>query len=428
MKNSLIVPQIPENATMEEMISAVWRLPRDIISDGFDAAIYALSRSIPMTLHEYATGTECFTWIIPEKWVCYEAYLETLAGRRIFSYHDNPLHVVSYSLPFEGIVTREKLFEHLHVHPKLHDAIPFVFKYYERDWGLCCSNNLKDTLTEEKYRVLIKTEFISGTLKVGEVIAPGRSEESIVLCAHLCHPCMVNDDLTGVVVGIEVMRELKKRKDLRYTYRFLIVPETIGSAAYLSHNEHLIPRMKGGLFLEMLGTDFPHAIQRSYNGSTEIDQCAEMIVKENNDQSWADDFLTIIYNDERMFNAPGIRVPMISLSRVLPRNHKDRPYREYHSSLDTPDSINFSNLEKSRDVVLKIIDALEGNCIPVPKFKGELFCSKYKGIEYGRMFDIIIKVVFRLDGKRTIADIAQDSNISFNDVKSFLKILEAEDL
>ncbi len=31
--------QLPENASMEELISALWRLPRDIVSDGYDAAL-----------------------------------------------------------------------------------------------------------------------------------------------------------------------------------------------------------------------------------------------------------------------------------------------------------------------------------------------------------------------------------------------------
>ena len=99
---------------------------------------------------------------------------------------------------------------------------------------------------------MIKTEFDKGTMKIGEVVVPGKQEICIVLCAHLCHPHMANDDLSGVAVGIDVMRELLKRNDLRYTYRFIVLPETIGSAAYLSNNEDLIPKMKGGLFLEML--------------------------------------------------------------------------------------------------------------------------------------------------------------------------------
>ena len=120
----------------------------------------------------------------------------------LFSYRDNPLHAVSYSLPFEGTVTREELFRHLHTHPRLDDAIPFIFKYYERDWGLCCSKNLKQSLADETYRVAIDSDFSFSSLKVGECVAKGKSDKTFVLCAHLCHPGMVNDDLSGVVVGM----------------------------------------------------------------------------------------------------------------------------------------------------------------------------------------------------------------------------------
>ena len=99
-----------------------------------------------MVIHEYPTGTECWTWLVPEKWTCHEAFLETMDGRRLFSYQDNPLHVVSYSLAIDRVVSREELLSHLHVHPELADAIPFIFKYYERDWGLCCSQKLKSSL------------------------------------------------------------------------------------------------------------------------------------------------------------------------------------------------------------------------------------------------------------------------------------------
>ncbi len=154
---------LPANATMEQIIDGLWRLPRDIVSNGFDAAMSALAGQVPMTMHEYPTGMPAWTWIVPEKWTCQEAYLETLDGRRLFSYADHPLHVVSYSLPFEGVVTREELLRHLHVHPLIPEAIPFIFKYYERDWGLCCSQVQRDALTDEKYRVVIRTTFSYGT-------------------------------------------------------------------------------------------------------------------------------------------------------------------------------------------------------------------------------------------------------------------------
>jgi aminopeptidase-like protein/aminoglycoside N3'-acetyltransferase len=405
-------PDAPAN----EVLETLWRLPRDIVSDGYDAAIQALAQQLPMTIHEYPTGTHCWSWLVPEKWTCREAYLETLNGGRLFSYADNPLHVMSYSLPFEGDVTREELFAHLHTHPKLPGAVPFKFKYYERDWGLCCSQRLKDSLVDERYRVVIRSQFSCSTLKVGEIVAPGRSDETFILCAHLDHPAMVNDDLAGVVVGMEVMRELLKRTDLRYTYRFLILPETIGSVAWLSHHEDLIPKMKGGLFLEMLATPHPHALQMSYRGDTEIDRCLTRTLKRCDPHGWTGAFRTVIGNDERQFNAPGVRVPMLSLSRVLPPSHPEWPFREYHSSDDTPANARIESLAESHDLVLAMIDELEQNRVLVNRTKGEVFCSRY-GIHIDFYTNpegnrALFNIMYLIDGTRSVADIADELRIS----------------
>jgi aminopeptidase-like protein/aminoglycoside N3'-acetyltransferase len=408
------------HATMFELIEALWRLPRDIVSDGYDAALAGLASQEAMTVHEYPTGTECSTWIVPEKWTCKEAYLETMGGKRLLDYADNPLHCVSYSLPFEGVVSKQDLLRHLYIHEYRPDAIPFKYKYHERDWGLCCSKNLCDSLSDDKYRVVVRTEFSYGTLKVGEIIVPGRTDQIIMLCAHLCHPAQVNDDLTGVVVGLEVMRKLKERGDLRYTYYFTIVPETIGTVAYLSRNMGLLPRMRGGLFLEMLGNDSPHALQLSCRQDSECDFSFSQAVRELDPKSYTGAFRTILGNDERQYNAPGVRVPMLSLSRAHRPGLPTWPYPEYHSSDDNPSIVSQSRLEASRDLVLHMINVLESNYVPVNKFKGEVFCSRY-GLfddsnpeEHKRLFD----VMFEIDGQRSVAHIARRLNIDSSLVKA----------
>ena len=423
---------LPPNASISEMIEAIWRVPRDIVSEGYDACLAALARQLPMNICEYPTGTECWSWFIPEKWTCHEAYLESMDGQRLFSYADNPLHVVSYSLPFEGEVSRRDLFEHLHVHHRIPEAVPFIFKYYERDWGLCCSKRLKDTLHDEKYRVVIKSDFSFGTLKVGEVIVPGMTDECIVLCAHLCHPAMVNDDLSGVVVGMKVMQALLGRSDLRYTYRFLILPETIGSVAYLSQNEQLIPKMKGGLFLEMLGLNNPHALQLSFAGDTEADLCFSHALKERDPFGWSGAYRTIIGNDERQFNGPGVRVPMLSLSRVLPPKMEDWPYREYHSSHDTPSMTSIKNLEASCEMVLGMIDTIENNRVVANRFKGEIFCSRF-GMSFEESsnpeaYRALFHVMDLIDGTHSVAEIASKCGISFGVTAKIVKELETRGL
>ena len=419
---------LPVNATEAEMMDELWSLPRDLVSDGYDVALEALATQLPMTIHEYPTGTECWSWIVPEKWTCREAYLETMDGKRLFSYADNPLHVVSYSLPFDGVVSRELLLRHLYVHPRIAEAVPFIFKYYERDWGLCCSKTLRDSLRDDKYRVVIDTDFSYSTLKVGEVVIPGQTDECIVLCSHLCHPHQANDDLTGVIVGVKVAQELLKRKTLRYTYRYLIVPETIGSIAYLSHNPALVPRIKGGMFLEMLGLDYPHALQLSFQANTELDLCFALAMKQRNHHGWTGPFRTVIGNDERQFNGPGVRIPFLSLSRVLPPSSPDWPYREYHSSFDNPSLVSIKHLGDSREMLLAMIDTLESNKVPVNKFKGEPFCSRY-GLHVDwysnpEGHNSLFNILDRVDGTRSLAEIATECGVSFEAVKSTIDELE----
>jgi len=418
--------------SMLDLIHELWFLKRDILSDDFDRALFRLAQEVPMTIHEYPTGASCWTWRVPEKWTCHEAYLETLDGRRLLDYAHHPLHVVSYSLPFEGIVTRQELLAHLHVHPHLPEAIPYVFKYYDRDWGLCASQPLRDSLTDEVYRVVIRTTFEPGVLKVGEYVIQGESRQSFMLVAHLCHPGMVNDDLTGVVVGLDVARALLATEKPYYTYRVLILPETIGSVAYLSQHEDLIPEMVGGLFLEMLGNDSPHALQGSFQSDSQVDRCLVSALRGLDLYSYSAPYRSVINNDERQFNAPGVRVPMLSLSRVEPPGSPTRPYREYHSSLDTPDIVSQERLEASRQVVLSLLQTWERNQYVVNKFKGEVFCSGYGiWIDYRinpeghrRLFEIME----RCDGERTVADIATEIGISFQAVWEVVSLLQEKDL
>ena len=419
-------------SSMEKLVEDLWFLERNLVSRGFDQALERLNQEVPLNILEYPSGNQAWTWIIPDEWTCHEAYLERLNGERMIDYKDHPLHCASYSSSFEGMVTREELFDHLDVHPNLTDAIPFAWKYHKTDWGLCCTSETKDSLTDDKYRVVIRTEHTPGRLKVGESVVPGKTDREIILCAHLCHPCMVNDDLSGVLVGIEVIRELLKMSNLRYSYRLLLTPETIGSIAWLSSHEDIIPKIEGGLFLEMLGTDCPHALQMSYLGDTEIDRCMRDALKERDPESWQGAFRSVVGNDERQFNAPGVRVPMLSLSRVFHPDTGKWPYPEYHSSKDTPELISWDRLNESVETVLHLISRLEQNRYPVNLFRGEVFASRYDlfidfyqdPVGNRRLFDIMQMI----DGSSTVNQIAQSCDAPFDYVMTLLRRMESKGL
>jgi len=243
---------------------------------------------------------------------------------------------------------------------------------------------------------------------------------------------MVNDDLSGVVVGIDVMRALARLPRRRFTYRLVIVPETIGSVAYLSNHGELIPEMRGGLFLEMLGRAHPHALQRAFDPESPIDQVFTMTLAARDPDGWAGEFRSVIGNDERQYNAPGVRVPMLSLSRVLRPGHPEYPYREYHSSEDTPEAIAPGSLEASRDLVLQMLDAFERNRVPVNRFSGEVFMARYgmfvdwyaNPAGHRALFD----VMYLVDGTRSPADIARATGLTLPDVHRTLDELHRHDL
>jgi aminopeptidase-like protein len=418
---------------MYELLEELWLLKRDIISDDYDRALFRLAEEIPMQIHQYSTGKQVWTWHIPEKWTCKQAYIETLDGQRILDYEDHPLHVVSYSLPINRDVTKEELLAHLHVHPTRPEAIPYVFKYYERDWGFCATQHLRDSLTHSQYQVVIDTTFEPGTLKVGEIVIRGASEKTFVLAAHLCHPAMANDDLSGVVVAVDVAQHLLQGPQPNYTYRILILPETIGSVAYLSQNEELIPDMIGGLFLEMLGNDSGHALQGSFQPDSQVDRCLNTAFKSLDPLGYTSAYRSIIDNDERQFNGPGVRVPMLSLSRVeAPKTIGKPPYPEYHSSQDTLEIIVPKRLEASRDLVMGLLDTWEKNQYILNLFKGEVFCSGYGiWIDYRvnpEGHRNLFQIMDRCDGERTIADIAYELKLSFQSVWEVVQMLSENDL
>ncbi len=410
---------------MKRLVEEVWRLERDLVSDGFDQALDRLGRELPMTVHSYPSGKEVWTWFVPKKWSWQEAYIERLNGERILDARNHPLHCARYSSSFEGVVRREELVAHLETHAMRPDAIPYGWRHYRNDWGLCCTKEFVEGLKEEAYRVVIRSKHEPGHLKVGEIVAQGSGDREFVLCAHLDHPAMANDDLTGVIVALEVMRVLRQRSDLRATYRLLLTPETIGSVAWLSSHEELIPRIAGGLFLEMLGTDCPHALQFSFQGDTRLDRLARETLQEMDPHFWHGPFRRVIGNDERQFNAPGVRVPMLSLSRVHPPSSGKWPYPEYHSSADTPAIVAWDRMERSVETVLALLERWEQDLYPVPCFRGEPFCTRYNlFVDFYKnqagniqLFDIIQRV----DGTRSVSQIAAACGAPFSAVSDLVQ-------
>jgi aminopeptidase-like protein len=183
----------------------------------------------------------------------------------------------------------------------------------------------------------------------------------------------------------------------------------------------------------MLGNDAPHALQGSFQPDSQADRCFKSCFSSLDPTGYTGAYRTIIDNDERQFNAPGVRVPMLSLSRVeAPKSTGRPPYPEYHSSLDTPAIVSAARLEASKKIVLELIDAWERNQYVVNNFKGEVFASGYGiWIDYHinpqghrRLFEIME----RCDGERTVADIALELGLPFHSVWEVVALLQDKNL
>ncbi|MFC1631080.1 DUF4910 domain-containing protein [Candidatus Omnitrophota bacterium] len=410
-------------AGMLKIVNDLWLKRRDLVSDGFDESLAYISRKIPLKIHRVPSGTKCWTWVVPKKWTVQAAHIEDLSGRRLLDLEQHPLHVISYSEPVDKVVTKTELMKHLHTNTRRPKAIPFEFSYYEKKWGFCIQHNRLKEFNKNKYRVFIDSKFEKGKLKVGEITVKGRSRKVVVLVAHLCHPAMVNDDLSGVAVLLDIAQELQKRKNY-YTYKFLLVPETIGSIAYLSRNEDIAAKIKYGIFLEMLGNDNTHALQLTKPANTRIDRIARYVMQRVLKSFRQGAFLEVIGNDEKVFNAPGVDIPMISISRY--------PYPEYHTSDDNPGIISPRNLRESKNLILRILNIIDRDYIPRRKFKGPLYLSGY-GLWVDRKKDLQLnkslrKIMLHLDQGASAFEIANNLNIDFETVINFLEKLYQKEL
>lgn len=401
---------------MLQIINELWYKARHIVSDEYDEALAGLGQHLDLTVHEVPSGSQCWTWKVPEKWGCREAWIEA-DGQRLVDLADHPLHIAYGSQPIDAVVSREELLQHLTWKEDRPGAIPFEFKYYQPYWGFCIPRNWLSRFTAEQYHVKIDASFGPGTLKIGEHFIPGQSERCVVIVSHLCHPAMVNDDLAGVAVGADVARRLADLPDKPYySYRFLFLPETIGSVAYLATHEDLIPHMAAGIFLEMLATSGPLVLQRSYEDTSRLDHMASYVLGQHEPGLAEGAFRTVIGNDEMVFDGPGVRVPMISLSRW--------PYPEYHTSDDNPNVVVPGKLVHARDAVLDLIRYLEADYVPVRKFRGPLFMSGY-GLwvdwRVNRKLNRALEwVMNHMEGELCIAEMARTVDVDFWELKAWL--------
>lgn len=416
-----------------EMMSLAERLfpiCRSLTGDGVRQSLDILRELIPLKIHEVASGTQVFDWIVPEEWNVRDAFILDPQGRRIVDFKASNLHLMGYSTPFEGELSLQELNQHLHSLPERPNAFPYVTSYYSRQWGFCLSHRQRQALKEGRYYVKVDTTLQPGSLTFADLLIPGETDQEILLSSYLCHPSMANNELSGPLVAAFVARELLARKRRgRFSYRLVLAPETIGTIVYLSrHLEWLQKHVRGGYVLTCIGDRGDFSYLHTRHADQLVDRLTLHVLRHFTNGFHAYSWLER-GSDERQYNWPGVDVPIGTLMRT-----KFGTYPEYHTSDDDLRMLSAETLEQSVRLTLRCLDAFEENrtyrcttlCEPQMGRRGlyPTLSTRGSGLNARRLLDILAYS----DGTEDLLAMAERLNRPIWDLVPIVRQLETAGL
>jgi aminopeptidase-like protein len=411
-------------------IAELFPISRSITGEGLRETLRYVGKHMDLTIHEVPSGTPVLDWSVPREWVVRGGTIKDRAGHTIVDFSDNNLHLVNYSRPFCGRISRDELESHLHSLPDQPDLIPYRTGYYVDDWGFCLQHRLRERMGDAEYDVFVDTELVDGSLSYAEHVLPGDEAAEVLLSVHCCHPSLANDNLSGIALAIELSKRLADRPR-RFTYRFVFVPGTIGSLAWLSRNLDAPKRVRHGLVISCVGDPAPPTYKRSRQHMALIDRYAAHVLGSQGHIDRVQDFSPYGY-DERQYCSPGFNLAVGCFMRS-----PNGTFPEYHTSADNltfvrPDSL-LHSLE-TIDEILQIAerDRIWRNLSPY----GEPQLGKrglYKPI--GGQSDIskndqmsLLWLLNLADGHHSVLDIAERSGQSFHDIAAAAEKLKSAGL
>src|SRR3989338_8303189 len=106
---------------MKDFLSKTAHLCRSIISDDLEKTLGIINQRIPLEIHKFPSGQECFDWILPKKWVIRDGWIKDSKGFKILDFKNNPLHVLTGSLPVNKRISKEELLKKIRVSEKYPD-------------------------------------------------------------------------------------------------------------------------------------------------------------------------------------------------------------------------------------------------------------------------------------------------------------------
>lgn len=343
-------------AEIHRFASQLFPMNRSLTGVGVRETLQCIKEKLPdLEIHSVPSGSKAFDWEVPQEWFISDAFIVTPDGTRICDFQVNNLHILGYSCAVDEVLPLHELQKHLHSLPDQPDAIPYVTSYYQKNWGFCISENERKQLVDGNYRVKIDSKHFNGHLNYGELEIKGRSSSEIFISCYICHPSMANNELSGPCLTTFLARWVSSLTEREHTYRFVFLPETIGSICYLSKNiEYLKCSVIAGFNLTCIGDERQYSLLPSRLGNTLSDKVARHVLKHI-----APSFVEYEWrhrgSDERQYCAPGVDLPIATLMRS-----KFGEFPEYHTSLDNlSDVVTPTGLEGSFQLVKLVIKTLE---------------------------------------------------------------------
>ena len=403
---------------IEKYFDRLWPLNRSLTGNGNRETLKILSEIADIKITEVPSGTECFDWTVPPEWNVKEAWIKDNSGDIIADFKDNNLHLMGYSEKFSGYLSLIELKEHLYSLPGQPEVIPYLTSYYKNRWGFCLSHNQLLNLKDDTYEVKIDSELNpEGSMTMGEAILKGDTDEEVLLSTYICHPSMANNELSGPLVTSFIYNKLKEKKNRRYTYRILYLPETIGSIYYLSkQGEHLKNKLAAGFVITCIGDKGNYTYKKSRRGNTIGDRASELILKQTEKNYVIEKFFPT-GSDERQYCSPGFDLPVGSLMRT-----RYGKYKEYHTSADNKEFISFKSMEDSVFKYLEILDVIENNFTYLNKMpycepqlgKRGLYPTIGSKKDTSEFVNSLMWILNLSDGTNDLIEMSDRSGIKFN--------------
>ena len=397
-----------------ELANNFFPICRSITGNGVRETLKILQEYIgkdglKFNLFEIPTGTQVFDWTVPKEWNIRGAYIEKREEgkvRKIIDFKENNLHVMGYSIPVDKWVTLDELKKSVYTQKDQPDVIPYVTSYYKERYGFCMSENQLNSLTDGEYHIYIDSELFDGSLTYADLIIPGETEEEILLTSYICHPSMANNECSGPAILSALIRYVNALPKRRYTYRFVLNPETIGSITYLSRNYKALKKnLVAGIVLSCVGDDRAYSVIESRYANTLADKSLKSILHFNN--NYKEYSFLKRGSDERQYNAPGIELPVVGFCRS-----KYGEYPEYHTSADNMELISPNGLQGSYETLVNWINSMEYNY----KYEVTVLCEPqlgkrglYPTISQKGSYDAVMAMtnfIAYADGKNDLFDIS----------------------